>query len=230
MANARIHGTTRRVPREHFEQRRARRAPAARGAPVPPARARAGARHGGAPTRATPPCCTPSTRSPCERRGLAAYDPARRGGGLMAARARHADRPSLRDRLRAQLADLKMPGALESLDAILAGLDGGALQPPAAIEALLGAQIALRNNRRLQAAMRSSGCPRSRRWPTSTSASSRASSASSSRACTPGLRRAPGERDLPRAAGRGQDAPGDLARDGRGARAGGASTTARSAT
>ena len=40
--------------------------------------------------------------------------------------------PSLRDRLRAQLADLKMPGALEALDTILAGLDGGSLKPPAA--------------------------------------------------------------------------------------------------
>ena len=67
--------------------------------------------------------------------------------------------PSLRDRLRAQLADLKMPGALEALDDILAGVDGGTLQSPAAIEALLGAQIALRNNRRLQAAMRSSRLP-----------------------------------------------------------------------
>jgi len=67
--------------------------------------------------------------------------------------------PSLRDRLRAQLADLKMPGALEALDDILRGIDGGALQAPAAIEALLGAQIALRNNRRLQAAMRSSRLP-----------------------------------------------------------------------
>jgi DNA replication protein DnaC len=67
--------------------------------------------------------------------------------------------PSLRDRLRAQLADLKMPGALEALDSVLAGLDGGTLQAPAAIEALLGAQIALRNNRRLQAAMRSSRLP-----------------------------------------------------------------------
>jgi DNA replication protein DnaC len=66
---------------------------------------------------------------------------------------------SLRDRVRAQLADLKMPGALESLDAILAGLDGGTLQAPAAIESLLGAQIALRNNRRLEAAMRSSRLP-----------------------------------------------------------------------
>jgi DNA replication protein DnaC len=66
---------------------------------------------------------------------------------------------SLRDRLRAQLADLKMPGALEALDDILAQLDGGTLPAPAALEALLGAQIALRNNRRLQAAMRSSRLP-----------------------------------------------------------------------
>jgi DNA replication protein DnaC len=66
---------------------------------------------------------------------------------------------SLRDRVRAQLADLKMPGALEALDDILRGIDGGTLQAPAALEALLGAQIALRNNRRLQAAMRSSRLP-----------------------------------------------------------------------
>ena len=67
--------------------------------------------------------------------------------------------PSLRERLRAQLVDLKMPGALEALDAILAGLDGGQLAPTAALEALLGAQISLRNNRRLQAAMRASRLP-----------------------------------------------------------------------
>ena len=67
--------------------------------------------------------------------------------------------PSLRDRLRAQLADLKMPGALEALDSVLADLDGGTLKAPAAIEQLLGAQITLRNNRRLQAAMRSSRLP-----------------------------------------------------------------------
>jgi DNA replication protein DnaC len=66
---------------------------------------------------------------------------------------------SLRDRVRAQLADLKMPGALEALDEILAALDGGKVEAPAAIEALLGAQITLRNNRRLQAAMRSSRLP-----------------------------------------------------------------------
>ena len=67
--------------------------------------------------------------------------------------------PSLRDRVRAQLADLKLPGALEALDEVLAALDGGQLQGPVAIERLLGAQIALRNNRRLVAAMRSSRLP-----------------------------------------------------------------------
>ena len=49
-----------------------------------------------------------------------------------------------------------MPGALEALDAILQGVDGGTLTAPEAIEQLLTAQTQLRNNRRLQAAMRSS--------------------------------------------------------------------------
>ena len=38
--------------------------------------------------------------------------------------------PSRRDRIRAQLADLKMPGALEALDQILSGIDGGTLGAP----------------------------------------------------------------------------------------------------
>lgn len=67
--------------------------------------------------------------------------------------------PSRRDRIRSQLADLKMPGALEALDDVLSSVDGGKVTPPEAIERLLGAQIALRNNRRLQAAMRSSRLP-----------------------------------------------------------------------
>jgi len=67
--------------------------------------------------------------------------------------------PSRRDRIRSQLADLKLPGALEALDSILAGVDGGKLTSAEAIEELLGAQIQLRNNRRLQAAMRSSRLP-----------------------------------------------------------------------
>ena len=66
---------------------------------------------------------------------------------------------SRRDRIRAQLADLKMPGALEALDEVLTGVDGGGVTASEAIEQLLGAQIMLRNNRRLQAAMRSSRLP-----------------------------------------------------------------------
>jgi DNA replication protein DnaC len=67
--------------------------------------------------------------------------------------------PSLRDRLRQQLADLKMPGALEALDGVLQRVDAGTLPGPAALEAVLGAQIGLRNHRRLEAAMRSSRLP-----------------------------------------------------------------------
>jgi DNA replication protein DnaC len=66
---------------------------------------------------------------------------------------------SRRDRIRNQLADLKMPGGLEALDDILSRVDGGELTASDAIEQLLGAQIALRNDRRLQAAMRSSRLP-----------------------------------------------------------------------
>jgi len=42
---------------------------------------------------------------------------------------------SRRDRLRAQLADLKMPGALEALDPVLASVDAGQGTAAAAIEA-----------------------------------------------------------------------------------------------
>jgi DNA replication protein DnaC len=66
---------------------------------------------------------------------------------------------SLRERIRIQLADLKMPGSLEGLDDVLSRVDGGELAGGQAIESLLGAQITLRNNRRLQAAMRSSRLP-----------------------------------------------------------------------
>lgn len=65
---------------------------------------------------------------------------------------------SIRDQIRAQLADLKMPGSLEGLDAVLSRVDSG-LGAAEAISSVLGAQIALRNNRRLEAAMRSSRLP-----------------------------------------------------------------------
>jgi DNA replication protein DnaC len=64
-----------------------------------------------------------------------------------------------RDGIRSMLADLKMPGSLEAVDAILAEIDGGRLAATEAISRLLSAQISLRNNRRLQAAMRSSRLP-----------------------------------------------------------------------
>jgi hypothetical protein len=57
------------------------------------------------------------------------------------------------------LADLRMPGSLEAVDAILSDIDGGRLAATEAISRLLSAQISLRNNRRLAAAMRSSRLP-----------------------------------------------------------------------
>ena len=64
-----------------------------------------------------------------------------------------------RDHIREMLADLKLPGALEAVDDILAEIDGGSVTAGEALERLLGAQISLRNNRRLQTAMRSSRLP-----------------------------------------------------------------------
>jgi DNA replication protein DnaC len=66
---------------------------------------------------------------------------------------------SRREQIRWMLADLKMPGALEAVDGILSRADSGSLTAAEAIQDLLGAQIGLRNNRRLQAAMRSSRLP-----------------------------------------------------------------------
>jgi DNA replication protein DnaC len=66
---------------------------------------------------------------------------------------------SRREQIRAMLADLKLPGSLEAVDAVLSDADGGTLTAAEAIERLLGAQITLRNNRRLQTAMRSSRLP-----------------------------------------------------------------------
>ena len=64
-----------------------------------------------------------------------------------------------RDQIREMLADLKMPGALEAVDAILSDVDGGTVTASEAIARLLTAQVSLRNNRRLTAAMRSSRLP-----------------------------------------------------------------------
>lgn len=70
-----------------------------------------------------------------------------------------ANSASRREQIRAMLADLKLPGALEAVDGILSKADGGSVTAAEAIQELLSAQITLRNNRRLQAAMRSSRLP-----------------------------------------------------------------------
>lgn len=64
-----------------------------------------------------------------------------------------------REEIRSMLADLKLPGALEAVDQVLAQADGGHVTASEAIERLLRAQITLRNARRLQTAMRSSRLP-----------------------------------------------------------------------
>ena len=64
-----------------------------------------------------------------------------------------------RDHIRAMLAHLRLPGALEAVDEILADVDRGSLHASQAIERLLTAQITLRNNHRLRTAMRSSRLP-----------------------------------------------------------------------
>ena len=64
-----------------------------------------------------------------------------------------------RDRIRAKLTDLKLPGALEVVDEILARADGGALSVVNAVEELLDAQLALRVQRRLEIAQRTARLP-----------------------------------------------------------------------
>lgn len=61
--------------------------------------------------------------------------------------------------LKAHLADLQMPGSLEAVDLVLQRLDQGALSPAEAMEQLLAAQVALRRQRRLQAAVQSARLP-----------------------------------------------------------------------
>ena len=156
-ANPRVHGTTHEVPRERFErdEREVLQAlPAGRYTPLvlPPHRLTRTAPAAGG-TRARPPTVE------VERRPLAAYTRNSRARTRTHESRRASLREQIREQIRTQLADLKMSAALEALDDILRALDGGSVQAPAAIERLLGAQIALRNNRRLQAAMRSSRLP-----------------------------------------------------------------------
>ena len=132
-ANLRRHATTGERPRRPLRARRAGGSGALGEPSLPASRPRAGS---GADAAALAG----------NRGGRAATAYGLCGGAAMKAPA-----PSRRDRLRAMLADLKMPGALEA--------DSGTLSAAEAIEQLLNAQILLRNNRRLQTAMRASRLP-----------------------------------------------------------------------
>jgi DNA replication protein DnaC len=67
--------------------------------------------------------------------------------------------PATVDALKAHLVALQMPGSLEILDEVLAQLDSGALSPTAAMERLLAAQVVLRRQRRLTAAIHAARLP-----------------------------------------------------------------------
>jgi DNA replication protein DnaC len=67
--------------------------------------------------------------------------------------------PATIDALKDHLVALQMPGSLEVLDDVLRRLDGGALSPTAAMEQLLAAQVVLRRQRRLTAAIHAARLP-----------------------------------------------------------------------
>ena len=164
LADGRNSGGTSSNGRDFVSERRPQRAGPrdARGADRRPLRAGAAA--------ARPPCPASIPAGRAEARASGGVGPgadrlrgpdgrgrAPLAGGLRGRRGGIAVKaPSRRQRIAAQLADLKMPGALESLDEVLAGVDGGGFTAAEAIERLLAAQIALRNSRRLATAMRSS--------------------------------------------------------------------------
>ena len=119
-ANVRRHGTTGEPPSGPLRAGRACGA-ASRGTPSLPASRRPPRCRAGPPARAR------------HHRGGAPVVAGLRGGGGMTATA--SDR---RDRLRAMLADLKMPGALEAVDGVLAQVDSGAVTAGEAIELVAG--------------------------------------------------------------------------------------------
>ena len=67
--------------------------------------------------------------------------------------------PAAVEMIKAHLADLQMPGSLEVVDALMEQLDGGTISAAEALEQLLSAQVALRRERRIISAMRSSRLP-----------------------------------------------------------------------
>jgi DNA replication protein DnaC len=68
--------------------------------------------------------------------------------------------------IKRHLADLGMPGSLETVDSLLEKLDNGAVSPAEAVERLLAAQVTLRNERRLVSALHYSRLPGVKRLDT----------------------------------------------------------------
>ena len=156
VANVRVHGTTHEVPARALRARRARAAAAARRAALSLARAAARARR--AARDAAPSAPVPRRRR-SSGASLARVQPRSwRGGPHDADRAAPSlPRSAPRAARRSQDARARSKRSMRSS----AGVDGGTLAAPAAIEALLGAQITLRNQppaRRRRCARR--GSPR----------------------------------------------------------------------
>ena len=89
-----------------------------------------------------------------------------------------------RERLRAILADLKMPCALEAVDGILAEADSGAVSARWRLRSCSHRTSCYATTAAWKPLCGRHGYPRTRPWPTSTSPSSRASSVTRSIACT----------------------------------------------
>lgn len=68
--------------------------------------------------------------------------------------------------IKRHLADLCMPGSLETVDTLLEKLDSGSMSPADAVERLLAAQVTLRNERRLVSALHYSRLPGVKRLDT----------------------------------------------------------------
>ena len=88
--------------------------------------------------------------------------------------------PSVVDRIKGTLVGLRMPRALEIVDAIVRQLERGEVSALEAIDAMLAEEFTLRESRRIKTSLVMPGSPTSRRSPGSTSRSSPRSTATGS--------------------------------------------------
>src|SRR4051812_23124914 len=88
--------------------------------------------------------------------------------------------PTLVERIKGSLVGLKMPRALEIVDATVRRLERGEVTALEAIDALLAEELTLRENRRVRTALVMPGSRPSKRWPALTLRSSRPSTRTAS--------------------------------------------------